>query len=219
MRGFGHIDTWVFDMDDTLYDATTYVFPVMGRLMREWMTRELGIPESEVGDVRDALWHKYGATLRGLMAEYNIDGHAFLKETHEIDVSAVPRDEAMVERIRRLPGRKLLFSNTTRFFGERVTKQIGLDGVLDGLFTIEDGGLWPKPHAQAYDAFLSRFGVNPKTACFFEDSAQNLKPAHDLGMTTVWITRGGEESGAMPHVHHRTPSLAAWLEEREKHGA
>ncbi len=83
---------------------------------------------------------------------------------------------------------------------------------FEDIFTIEDAGFWPKPHAPTYDVFLQKHGINPKTACMFEDMAINLKPAHDLGMTTVWLHAGRDAEVALPHVHHRSDTLARWLE-------
>jgi putative hydrolase of the HAD superfamily len=212
MTGLSGINAWLFDMDDTLYDATAHIFPEMGRLMRVFMSERLGVPFDLAWAERDRLWHKYGATLRGLMEEYGIEPGDFLEKTHSMDIGHVPKDPALAERIARLPGKKYLFTNSSTPFATRMTAHLGLDTILDGIFAIEDADYWPKPAAATYDAFLAKFTVDPKTAIFFEDSEQNLKPARALGMTTVWITRHAEEGAELPHVQHRTHSLRDWLD-------
>lgn len=208
---FAHVDAWIFDMDNTLYDANPHVFVVMKKLMQDYMTRHLGIAPADAMDLRDGLWHRHGSTLRGLMNEYDIDPHHFLRATHDIDLAPVPRCDTVRDRLSRLPGRKIVYTNSTRPFAEKMLAHLGLDAHFDGLFAIEDADFQPKPLAAPYSVFLEKYGVDPLRACMFEDSAPNLRTARDLGVTTVWICGGGEEIAALAHVQHRAETLKDWL--------
>jgi putative hydrolase of the HAD superfamily len=220
MMDFSRIDTWVFDLDNTLYNANAHVFVVMGQLMRDFVSERLGITPEEAISTRNRLWHKYGSTLRGLMDEYGVPPHEFLDHTHAIDLSPVPKDAVLVERLARLPGRKFIFSNTARSFGARMVEHLGLGPHFDGVFVIEDSGFRPKPDARAFDSFFKKHDVDPSTACMFEDTLPNLEAARGFGMATVWIYGHQDDVAgdiaSLPCVDDRAETLSLWLEKREK---
>jgi putative hydrolase of the HAD superfamily len=212
MNAFGHIDAWVFDMDNTLYDAETHVFVEISARMSKFVARYLGIPETEANAVRKNFYQKYGTTLRGLMTEHGMKPEPFLAEVHDIDLSSVPRCEIVREYLSRLPGRKFVFTNSSRAFAAKMTAHLGIAHHFEGIFAIEDAEYAPKPLPATYRAFLEKHKVAPKTACMFEDMEINLRPAHDFGMTTVWL-HGKNEAASHPHVHHKAPALSDWLRE------
>jgi putative hydrolase of the HAD superfamily len=209
MRRFEGIDTWVFDLDNTIYDADAHVFVEMRALMRDFMVERFGLQPEEADKMRDRLWRKHGTTLRGLMDERGVDPHDFLRYTHAIDVSPVPHCAITQDALQRLPGRKFIFTNTTHSLADRVTRHLDIHQHFEGVFTIEDADFLPKPHAPTYDIFLKKYGINPKTACMFEDSEGNLAPAHALGMKTVWI--GAPDATVPSYVQHRAETLAQWF--------
>jgi putative hydrolase of the HAD superfamily len=218
MGRFSHIETWVFDLDNTIYNANAHVFVEMQRLMQDYMTAELGIPAHEAGAARERLWRKHGTTLRGLMHEYNVDPHDFLARSHAIDLDPVPQDAVLVDHLGRLPGRKFIFSNTTRGFATRMTDHLGIGPHFEGVFVIEDSSFWPKPDPRAFEAFVKKYDIEPKTACMFEDSLPNLETAHGVGMTTVWIygyhdrhMHDPRGEALLPYVDDRAESLNGWL--------
>jgi putative hydrolase of the HAD superfamily len=56
--------------------------------------------------------------------------------------------------------------------------------------------------------------VTPTSALFAEDMARNLKPAKDIGMTTLWVNNGSEQANgeACPSfIDHETHEITAWL--------
>jgi putative hydrolase of the HAD superfamily len=214
MKDFSHIDTWVFDLDGTLYDAVPHVFPTHETAISDYVEKLLGVPRVQAQAVRDGYYKKYGTTLRGLMTEHNIDPHHFMEATHRIDISPVPQCGVTRAKLPLLPGRKIIFTNAPRFWADRMLTQIGLDRHFGEIFSIEDAAFVPKPNPATYSAFLARFGVDPGKACMFEDLAVNLKPARDLGMTTVWIHRDNSEDHG--HVQHKARTLADWFTQLEK---
>lgn len=211
MGRFSHIDTWVFDLDNTLYDAETHVFVEISARMSRFVARYLGIPESEANQIRKDFFLKYGTTLRGLMTEHGLQPDAFLKEVHDIDLSRVPSCAITREYLSHLPGRKIIFTNAPRYFAETMIAHLGISGHFEGIFAIEDAEYWPKPSLDTYHSFLKKHRVAAKAACMFEDMEINLKPAYDLGMTTVWF-HGLNEVPHHPHVHHKAKKLSDWLQ-------
>lgn len=218
MDKFRHIDTWVFDLDNTLYDSRTGVFDRIGEQMTKYVADLLRMPLTDAGALRKSYWEKYGTTLYGLMQEHQIDPHAFLAAAHDIDVSDVPQCAVTKESLAQLPGRKVIFTNSSRHFATRMVRQLGIDQHFDHIFSIEDADFIPKPRVEPYQAVLRNFDIDPVKAVMFEDMEINLKPAHDLGMTTVWIHGDNNDPAyhAQPHLHHKTHTLAHWFEQTVK---
>jgi len=213
---FSHIDTWVFDLDNTLYDAETHIFPRVTVRMREFIIDLLQVSTQEADTLRQQYFKKYGTSMRGLMIEHGVDPDHFLDSVHDIDITDVPQCDITVQKLAHLPGKKIIFTNAPRRYAHALTRQLGIDHHFDHLFAVEDAAYLPKPHIDPYHEVIKRFGINPATACMFEDMAVNLVPAHDLGMTTVWI-HGKEDAGAdHPHVHHRYKKLSDWLNDHAK---
>lgn len=213
MNQFRHIDTWVFDLDNTLYDAEAYIFPEMGKRMTQYVMRHLGVPEDVAARMRNEYYQKYGTTLRGLMTEHGVPADTFLKEVHEgIDIAKVAFCPTTAEGVASLTGRKYIFTNAPRHFAEPLLGHLGVIDHLDGIFTVEDADYWPKPDIRPYHKFLQKFDIDPKTACMFEDMQINLKPAHDLGMTTVWLHgQDTDHRHDHDHVHHAAPRITHWI--------
>lgn len=214
MHRFGHIDTWVFDLDNTLYDAEAYVFPEQGKRMAAFVSDLLGIPAEEARVVQKAFYKKYGTTLRGLMTEHNVEPDAYLDYVHDIDLSPVPDCPITRDNLQHLPGRRIIFTNAPRHFAQRMVKQLGIEPYFESIFAIEDALYWPKPHRPSYELFLKTYGIDPTKACMFEDMNVNLKTAHDLGMTTVWLhyDRHDPNEGIDDHIHHYDNKLSEWLQ-------
>ncbi len=216
MDKFGHIDTWVFDLDNTLYDAETHVFVQISARMTGSIADLLKISPAEADILRDRYWKQYGTSMRGLTVEHNIDPHHFLDHVHDFDISAVSPCAITREYLDHLPGKKIVFTNAPRAFATRMTRHLGIDHHFDHMFTIEDAGFLPKPHLDAYHAVIKSFQFDPARACMFEDMQINLKPAADLGMTTVWLH--GAASADHAHVHHKAAKLADWFQHTIKKG-
>ena len=77
MRGFSHVDTWVFDLDNTLYPASCRLFDQIDVKMGEFVSRLLNVDYAEAKRRQKEMFYKYGTTLRGLMTEHAITPDAF----------------------------------------------------------------------------------------------------------------------------------------------
>ena len=183
--------TWVFDLDNTLHNASPHIFPHINRSMTAYLQQHLRLSEADAGKLRAQYWRSYGATLLGMMRHHGTDPEHFLSETHAFpDLSnMVVYERGLAAMLRRLPGRKLVLSNAPSAYARAVLQLIGVDSHFDGLHCIESTGYQPKPSLAAFHSLLRSYGLIASRCVMVEDSRENLRPAKRLGMRTVWVTR------------------------------
>ncbi len=223
MADFRHIDTWLFDLDNTLYDANSGVFPQIDRNMKRFLMDEFALQEDAAHAYQKRLYADYGTTLSGLMAERGLDPARFLHHVHDIDVTELGPDERLISALKRLPGRKAIFTNASAKHAENVAARLGILDQFDAIFDIVSADYKPKPDITAYEKTLKHYGVEGRRAAMFEDLKRNLVPAAALGMTTVWIANDAAWSHAnagVPadidnHVHHVAEALGDFLHSLE----
>lgn len=208
------IDTWVFDLDNTLYPASANLFPQIDQRMKAFIGDLLGLDPDSAFKLQKAYYHEHGTTLRGLMLNHNVDPEAFLEFVHDIDHSVLSPDHMLGNLLSRLPGRKLVHTNGSQRHAVEVLSALGIRAHFEGIFDITAGAYVPKPDPDSYQRFLASHAFEPTSAIMFEDSVKNLKPAADLGMITVLVHHDSiaDESPWPDHCHFATPDLKAWLE-------
>jgi len=207
--------TWVFDLDNTLYPAECDLFAQVSVRMRQFIAQRFGLDDDAARALQKQYFHEYGTTLRGLMTRHGLNPTEFLDFVHAIDVTAVSPSPALERALGQLSGRKVIFTNASVAHAERVMARLGVDHHFDGIFDICAAEYRPKPTPEIYTAMLARFDADATQAVMVEDIARNLKPAHDLGMATVWVrtdTAFGLDGADGEHVHHVADNLVAWLE-------
>ncbi len=205
-----HIDTWLFDLDNTLYPAESGFMGEIERRMTAYVQRVTGLdPEPAYRLQKDYLAH-YGLTLGGLIEHYGVDPLDFHAIFHDMSLEALAHDPELVAGIARLPGRRLIFTNADDVHARRVLEHLGLDHLFHEVFHIGSAGYIPKPDPRAFARMNAAHDIDPATAAFFEDREINLAPAHDLGMTTVLVGPYAEASTA-PFVRYKAAKLAPFL--------
>jgi putative hydrolase of the HAD superfamily len=205
---FSHIQTWIFDLDNTLYPRSMGVFDQIEAKMEAFMCRELSIDLAQAKSLRATYWREHGTTLNGLMRVHGIDPDPFLHEVHDIDLTHMSPDPGLGEMIADLPGRKIIYTNGSRQHAENISSWRGIRGAFDALFGIEDALYVPKPHKAAFDSIIARAQIDPTTAVMFEDEARNLEVPKQLGMATVLI---GDQT-TLPHIDHAHDDLTQFLQ-------
>ncbi|MGA0541580.1 pyrimidine 5'-nucleotidase [Neotabrizicola sp. VNH66] len=205
---FRHVDTWVFDLDNTLYPPAMRVFDQIERRMTDWVMTRLGVDRDQADRLRAQYWALYGTTLAGLMHEHRIEPREYLADVHNIDFSVLSPDPALAAAISALPGRRIVFTNADTPYAHRVLAARGLTGLFDAVYGVENAGYRPKPEQAAFDAVFALDGLNPATAAMFEDDPRNLAVPHAMGMQTVHVA---PEAAPAPHIHHHTDDLATFL--------
>ena len=183
---------------------------LVSRRMTAFVMRELDLDETAAFTLQKKYLHDHGTTLSGLMANHGVDPVVFMDEVHDISLDALAPDPALQLAIARLPGRRLVFTNGSVKHARRVTEKLGIEALFEDIFDIKACGYVPKPHPDTFASIVRHDDLDPARTVFFEDMARNLKPAAEIGMTTVLVGPRALESDAA-FVHHRTTDLAAFL--------
>jgi putative hydrolase of the HAD superfamily len=220
-RGFDAIETWVFDLDNTLYPHDLNLWQQIDDRIRGFVSEFLGVTKDDAFRVQKDYYKRYGTTMRGLMAEHDMKPDDFLEFVHQIDHSPLLPNPALGAAIEQLPGRKLILTNGTRKHADAVMRRLEIHHHFEDVFDIAAADLDPKPLPQVYDRFLKKHGVDPNKAAMFEDLARNLTVPYALGMTTVLVVppatrevfrEGWELEGReAAHVDHVTDDLTEFL--------
>lgn len=205
---FSHVATWVFDLDNTLYPPEARLFDQIEVRMTDWVMRALGVDRVEANRVRRHYWALYGTTLAGLMREHDVDPAPYLTEVHDISLDHLEPDPALTRAVGALPGRRIVYTNGSAPYAERVIAARGLSGMFDAVYGVEHAGFLPKPERAAFDAIVARDGFAPRRAAMFEDDPRNLAEPHSMGMRTVHVAPISEPH---PHIHHHTDNLGGFL--------
>ncbi len=205
---FSAIRAWVFDLDNTLYPPSARLFDQIEVRMTAFVMQSLGVKRAQADRLRRHYWVTYGTTLAGLMREHDVDPAPYLTEVHEISLDALQPDPDLRARIAALPGRRVVYTNGSAPYAERVLAARGLTGVFDAVYGVENAGFRPKPERAAFEAVFAADGLDPGQAAMFEDDARNLKAPHAMGMRTVHVAPARETA---PHIHHHTDDLAGFL--------
>ncbi|MEM0988349.1 MAG: pyrimidine 5'-nucleotidase [Pseudomonadota bacterium] len=205
----GPIDTWIFDLDNTLYCPSAALFAQINVRMTDFIVQRIGVDRARADYLRQHYWRLYGTTLTGLILEHQIDPEDFLQECHSIDLSALKPDPGLKQAISDLPGRKLIHTNGPRSHAMGVIDAVGMEGLFEQIITIEDTNLVPKPTPQAYDITEQVAGFDPARAIMIEDHAENLLEPKRRGTTTVWLQHG--KSDRHGHVDHAINDLVGFL--------
>lgn len=205
-----HIDTWLFDLDNTLYPAESGFMAEIVDRMTDFVEKVTGLPREEAFRLQKAYLAEHGLTLKGMMLNHGVDPRDFHAIFHDMSLEALAHDPDLLAGLERLPGRRLIFTNADDVHAERVLERLGLGHLFDDVFHIGSAGYEPKPSAMAFSRITEAHGIDPAVTAFFEDSERNLAPAAALGMTTVLVGSWAAQSTA-DFVHHRTAKLAPFL--------
>ena len=220
-RGFGHIDTWIFDLDNTLYPSSCDLFAQVDHRMGAFIAKTLGVPYEHARHLQKAYYRQFGTTLAGLMQVHKLKPEPFLEYVHDIDLSVLPELPELAKQIERLPGRRLIFTNGSRRHAENVAEKIGVSHLFEDICDIAALQYVPKPDRAAYDAMTKMHAINATRAAMFEDMPHNLEAPHDMGMTTVLVKSDYVDHPVQiemrkwqelpPHVHHMTEDLTGFI--------
>ena len=207
-RSFSHVSHWVFDLDNTLYPPHARLFDQIEARMTRFVMQALGVARLEADRLRRVYWAQYGTTLAGLMREHDVDPAPYLVDVHDISLDHLEFDSDLAAHIAALPGRRIVYTNGTAPYAERVLEARGLAGLFDAVYGVEHAGFLPKPERAAFEAVFALDGVQTDCAAMFEDDERNLAAPHDMGMRTVHVAPEAHEA---KHIHHHTDDLTAFL--------
>lgn len=211
---FSAITDWIFDLDNTLYPASTRLFDLIDERMSAYVARLLECDSTEARRIQKQYFRDHGTTLAGLMTRHDVDPHHFLDDVHDIAMDRLAPNERLAVALKTLPGRRFIFTNGNESYAQRVLKAIGIDDHFHGLIDIHATNYLPKPDPHGYRLLVERFGIDPTRAVLVEDMAKNLKPAKAMGMTTVWVDNGsdhGDHDADPDAIDYVINDVADWL--------
>ena len=188
---------WVFDLDNTLHNASGHIFPHINRAMTAYLQTHLGLDEAAAGELRRHYWLRYGATLTGLMRHHATDPQHFLRATHNFPElrKQVVSEPGLRATLTRLPGRKLVFSNSPVHYSTAVLDALGIADLFDDVFSIEHTDYRPKPDRHGFLKLFRRNRLRANACIMVEDTLENLRTAKKRGMSTVWVARAAKLPG------------------------
>lgn len=207
-QAFAHVETFIFDLDNTLYPPRVRLFDQIEVRMTAFVMNALGVTNAEADHLRRHYWQEYGTTLAGLMREHGVDPGPYLDDVHDISFSALEPDAELAARIDALDGRKIVYTNGPTPYARRVLEARGLSDSFEAVYGIEEAGFRPKPERAAFDTILSQAGVSAESAAMFEDDARNLEAPKEMGMRTVHVAPAMRPA---PHVDFHTDDLGDFL--------
>ncbi|MGO4910251.1 pyrimidine 5'-nucleotidase [Pseudorhodobacter sp. W20_MBD10_FR17] len=207
-QDFTHVRAWVFDLDNTLYPPTARLFDQIEVRMTNWVMQILKVDRVEADRLRRHYWAQYGTTLAGLMREHGVDPAPYLTDVHDISLDHLEQDLALASHIRALPGRRIVYTNGSAPYAERVLAARGLSNLFDAVYGVEHAGFRPKPERVAFETIFALDKLDPNQGAMFEDDSRNLAAPHDMGMRTVHVTPKAEPAD---HIHHHTHDLTDFL--------
>jgi putative hydrolase of the HAD superfamily len=208
---------WLFDLDNTLHDASRAVFWRLNGSMTDYIETHLGLPRDDADQLRLHYWQRYGATLLGLERHHGIRAAHFLDQTHRLPGLEAQLHMPAVDRaaLKRLPGRKFLLTNAPAHYAKRVLTALDLAGVFEGIVAIEHmrvfGHLRPKPDQRMMRVVLARLKLKAHQCVLVEDTLENLRSVRGLGMGTVWMQGYFKHNPHGPAVAGHYRARPAWV--------
>ena len=216
MKELTKIKYWIFDLDNTLYSGDTKVFDQVDKKMSKFISEKLKVTIEEAKKIQKNYFHEYNTTLNGMIKNHKIDANEFLEFVHDVDLNFLQKDEFLKKEIAKLNGKKFIFTNGSKAHVANVTKKIGIEKLFDGVFDIVESDFIPKPSIEPYKKIIEKYKIEPQYSIFIEDIARNLKPAHELGMKTVWIKNDepwAAKFSDSDFINYKTDNLAKFLKE------
>ena len=207
-RFFEHVDTWVFDLDNTLYPPSADLFGRMDTRFAAYVARLTGLDKDRALKLCAEYWDHYGSTLLGLIEHHDVDPHHFLADVHDIDISHLEEDPTLTAAIRALPGRRIVYTNGSENHAKRVLAARGLTRAFDAIYGVEHADFKSKPSQDAFNTIFAKDGVITQNGAMFEDEARNLAVPHAMGMRTVHVHATPDPAA---HIHHHTNDLPDFL--------
>ena len=214
MKDLSKIKFWLFDLDNTLYDGATKVFDQVDKKMSKFISEKLNVSLVEARKIQKSYFQEYNTTLNGMIKNHKIDADEFLEFVHDVDLSFLDRNKFLEEEIKKLNGKKIIFTNGSKAHAKNVTQRIGIENLFDGVFDIVDSDFIPKPSIEPYKKIIQKYGIDPEYCIFIEDIARNLRPAYELGMKTVWIKNNEPWAAKFSNenfINYKTDNLSEFL--------
>ena len=214
MKSFKSINCWLFDLDNTLYSGKTKVFEQIDKKMSKFISEKLNVDIKKAKEIQKSYFYEYNTTLNGMIKNHKIDANEFLEYVHDINIDFLQKDISLGEELKKLEGKKIIFTNGPKKHALNITQKIGIDHHFDAIFDIIDSNFVPKPILEPYKKLVEKHKIDPNFSVFVEDIARNLKPAYEMGMKTVWIENDepwAKKFSDADFINYKTNNLSEFL--------
>ena len=205
---------WIFDLDNTLYSGKTRVFEQIDKRMSKYISGKLNVSIVEAKEIQKKYFYKYNTTLNGMLKNHKIDANEFLEFVHDIDIDFLKKDLTLSEELRKLKGKKIIFTNGSKKHALNVIRKIGIEQHFDDIFDIVDSNFVPKPTMEPYKKLVEKHKIDPNLSVLIEDIARNLKPAYEMCMKTIWIENDEPWAAKFSNsdfINYKTKNLTDFL--------
>lgn len=212
---FNHVETWVFDLDNTLYPVTEKLLAQIDRHMGDFVANFLNVDATEARHIQKTYFRRYGLTLRGLMLHHGLDPVRYFDEMTPMDLTQVDPNPTLARALHDLPGRKVIYTNASSHHAEMVLDRLCIADAFEGIYDIAAADYVPKPAIESYRLLCDQHDIDPTHAAMIDDIARNLEPAAALGMTTVWMRTGAEWAHDVepePYIDHIIGDILDWVD-------
>ena len=214
MNELKNIKCWIFDLDNTLYSGKTKVFDQVDKKMSKYISEKLNINIEEARKVQKNYFYEHNTTLNGMIKNHKINADEFLEYVHDINIDFLKEDTLLRDEIKKLDGKKIIFTNGSKKHAINVTKKIGITQLFDDIFDIVESDFIPKPAVEPYKKLVRKHKIDPKLCVLVEDIARNLKPAYEMGMKTIWIENDepwAKKYSDSSFINYKTNNLSEFL--------
>ena len=213
-----NINTWIFDLDNTLYSADSGIFQQVHKLMGEFVAKNLNMELAEAKKLQAKYYKQHGTTLRGMMDNHGVDPDYFLEEVHKLDYSIVGPNQNLNDELYKLEGRKIIYTNANKQHVLDVLEKINLTNFFDEIYDIKMANYIPKPEISPYEKIIDLFDIEANKSAMFDDIAKNLVPAKKVGFTPVWVDAGYENfsddiEASKEYLDFQTRDLSLFLKD------
>ncbi|MFT7682553.1 MAG: putative hydrolase of the HAD superfamily [Moritella dasanensis] len=192
MQNINQAETYLFDLDDTLYCPSLGILKQVESRMHQFIANALSLSLPEATVLSNHYYKQYGGTVKGLVKHHDISRDDFIHYCHDVDMTALKVQPNIIKQINQLSGRKIIYTNSPKYYAKKILHELALIDSFDAIFSLEDANYELKPHKASYQQLCETHAINSRKTVFFDDQLRNLKPAKALGMTTVWVS-GSEQ--------------------------
>ena len=216
MKELKTIKYWIFDLDNTLYSGQRKVFEQVEKRMTDYICKKLNINITEAKKIQKNYFHEYHTTLNGLIKNHQVNAADFLDFVHDINIDFLCKDDALDKELKKLDGKKIIFTNGSRKHAKNVTEKLGIMRHFNDIFDIVDCNFVPKPIIEPYKKLVEKHNIDPQLCVFVEDIARNLKPAYEMGMKTIWIENDepwARKFSDANFINYKTNNLSEFLKQ------
>ena len=179
--------TIFFDLDDTLYPASTGLWLAIKERMNIYMHERMGFHPKEIPNLREKYYLQYGTTLRGLQTNHEIDVDDFLAFVHDLPLDEyIQPNPSLCRLIASLGTRNLVFTNADAAHARRVLKALELDSCFESIVDVNAVAPYCKPMPESFQIAMRMAGESdPERCVMIDDLPRTTQAAREAGFFSI----------------------------------